>query len=68
MKPEHKPLTLKEAAEYCGMSYPVFRDWFDRGKIPSIPTRPGSSRRKIQVRRLDEFCDWLETDEASEVK
>jgi len=61
-------LNMKDAAAYCHMSYPVFRDWFLIGIIPSVPSRPGSTRRLIVVERLDEFLEWLESDEASNIK
>ena len=63
-----KLLTLKSAAAYCDMSYPVFRSWYMRGVVPSVPVRPGSSRRKIRIERLDEFLAWLDTDEANEME
>ena len=66
--PKQHSLTLKDAADYCHMSYPVFKDWFATGVIPSIPYRPGSKRRKVVIARLDEFLAWLETDAANEMK
>lgn len=61
-------LTLKDAAKHLQMSYDVFRSWYDRGAIQSVPVRPGSTRRKIFVAELDRFMVWIATEEADQLQ
>ncbi len=64
---QQRLLTLKEAANYCGMPYKSFCEWFRTGKISSVPSRPGSPRRKILPEQLEQFIAWLKTDEANQI-
>ena len=64
MDRDRRSLTLKEAAKYCEMSEPIFREWAAVKPIAWIPSRPGSPRRKFRTAELDAFLLWLDTDEA----
>ena len=48
-------ITLREAAEYCGISPASYRDWVASGRVPGYV--PGT--RRIDKRALDRALDRL---------
>ncbi len=52
-------LSLKEAAEYCGVCENTFMKWVEAGEIP-VRRRPDLRRNFYDCRQLDEFIDQME--------
>ena len=56
---ERRLMARPEAAQYCGVSLPVFDDLRQRGLVPRPLKWPGVSKMLFDTKALDEAIDAL---------